>query len=298
MTGIGPELLDRIASGDPLDRRDVDVLAGSSDLTTLGMAADAARRRIQGDRATFVRVLDVTLDDLLGDRAQTPVEPSGEIRIHVGGEAPDVDALVRAVAAGTSAAPGTPLTLGPLEEIAAVCGRSAWSLAAVLRVLASAGMDAVSQVALHSDVRAWLAECADAGVPVARLVRDHGGEIDRALLAEVDALGQSGVVRAFAPLPRRLDGIHPSTGYDDVRSVALARLTVGSIRHIQVDWSLYGPKLAQVALTFGADDIDAVPPVGVQDLGRRRATVEEVRRNIVAASLKPVERNARFEELA
>jgi 2-iminoacetate synthase ThiH len=47
-----------------------------------------------------------------------------------------------------------------------------------------------------------------------------------------------------------------------------------------------------VALTFGADDLDDVPAVDDLSLGPRRATIEEVRRNIQAAGLLPVERNA------
>ena len=60
---------------------------------------------------------------------------------------------------------------------------------------------------------------------------------------------------------------------------------------MQVDWQLYGPKLAQVALTFGADDVDGVSAVDDMRLGRRRAPLEEIRRNIVAASGEPVERD-------
>jgi aminodeoxyfutalosine synthase len=103
------------------------------------------------------------------------------------------------------------------------------------------------------------------------------------------------VVRAFAPLPRRLNRLAPTTGYDDVRRVALARLLIENVPSIQVDWTLYGPKLAQVALTVGADDVDAVSPVDDNALGRRRATVEDVRRNIEAAGQEPVERDGRFD---
>ncbi len=77
-----------------------------------------------------------------------------------------------------------------------------------------------------------------------------------------------------------------------MKRVALARVIADNIQTIQVDWSLYGPKLAQVALTFGADDLDDVPAVDDLSLGPRRATIEEVRRNIQAAGLVPVERNA------
>jgi aminodeoxyfutalosine synthase len=86
----------------------------------------------------------------------------------------------------------------------------------------------------------------------------------------------------------------PTTGYDDVKRVALARLFVENIPSIQVDWALYGPKLAQVALTMGADDLDGVTALDDMPDGRRRAPLEEVWRNIRAAGLTPVERDARF----
>ena len=103
------------------------------------------------------------------------------------------------------------------------------------------------------------------------------------------------VIRTFAPLPRTLNPAVPTTGYDDVKRVALARLIVDNIASIQVDWSLYGPKLAQVALTVGADDVDAVSAEDDMSEGRRRAPLEEIRRNIRAASQEPIERNGRFD---
>ena len=45
----------------------------------------------------------------------------------------------------------------------------------------------------------------------------------------------------------------------------------------------YGPKLAQVALTFGADHLDRVSAIDDAALGRRRTPVEDVKRNIAAA---------------
>ena len=78
---------------------------------------------------------------------------------------------------------------------------------------------------------------------------------------------------------------------------ALARVVVDNVPSIQVDWSLYGPKLAQVALTMGADDVDGVSPLE-GDLGRRRSPIEEIRANIVAAGLEPVERTATGEPRA
>ena len=80
-------------------------------------------------------------------------------------------------------------------------------------------------------------------------------------------LSQSAAFRAFAPLPRQSVST-PTTGFDDVKAVALARLLVRDVPSIQVDWPLYGPKLAQVGLTVGADDVDGVAAHDWGVLGR------------------------------
>src|SRR5262249_29820252 len=103
------------------------------------------------------------------------------------------------------------------------------------------------------------------------------------------------VIRAFAPLPRQVNPAVPTTGYDDVKRVALARLIVTNIPSIQVDWQLYGPNLPQAALTVGEDAVDAVSAKDDAPHGPRRAPLKEIRRNIRAASQDPVERNGRFD---
>jgi aminodeoxyfutalosine synthase len=146
------------------------------------------------------------------------------------------------------------------------------------------------------DPLAAIAAARDAGLHVRRLtVRNL---IDSARLETVQRArviqAEIGGIRAFAPLPRAIAPAHPSTGYDDVRQVAMARLVLDNVESIQVDWLLYGPKLAQVALAMGADDVDGVSPFE-GDLGRRRSPIEEIRGNIRAAGLEPVERNGFFE---
>ena len=69
------------------------------------------------------------------------------------------------------------------------------------------------------------------------------------------------------------------------------------IPSIQVDWPLYGPKLAQVGLIVGADDIDGVVASEPGTLGPRRTALED-RGNIRAAGLEPVERDGQFVRLA
>ena len=51
---------------------------------------------------------------------------------------------------------------------------------------------------------------------------------------------------------------HPATGPDYLRMVALARLVLDNITHVQAGWVTEGPDLAQLALVFGADDFGGV----------------------------------------
>ena len=162
-----------------------------------------------------------------------------------------------------------------------------------LEIVAEAPIDRVP------DAAAAIRAARDAGVQVPRLTVHQaaaGGDLRFVTLAR-DIQSSVGGVRAFAPLPRVSSVAQPSTGCDDVKQVAVARLLADNIESIQVDWQLYGPKLAQVALTMGADDVDAVSPEDETGEGRRRAPLEEIRRNIRAASQEPVERNGRFEIL-
>jgi 2-iminoacetate synthase ThiH len=134
-----------------------------------------------------------------------------------------------------------------------------------------------------------------AGLPATRLTVSHPAEDKSALLSRVRAvLPGHPSIRRFSPLPRVAPLDRPTTGYEDVRMVAVSRLVLGGAGGagalpIEIDWSLYGPKLAQVALMFGADHLDAVPATSDPARGPRRATVEDVERNIRAAGFEPRE---------
>ncbi len=133
----------------------------------------------------------------------------------------------------------------------------------------------------------------DAGIAVRclSLQKPITGERTDFLLTLRSIVEQFPAIETVAPLPREQSIAVPTTGYDDVRAVALVRLALPSIRNIQVDWAQYGPKLAQVALTFGANDLDRVSTIDDASLGRRRTSVEDVRRNIAAAGFTAIERS-------
>jgi aminodeoxyfutalosine synthase len=54
----------------------------------------------------------------------------------------------------------------------------------------------------------------------------------------------------------RLNVIHETTGDADLREIAVARLLLDNIPHIKAYWVMIGPGLAQVGLSYGANDLD------------------------------------------
>jgi aminodeoxyfutalosine synthase len=203
---------------------------------------------------------------------------------------------IREVVGAAGQTPVSGYSLSDLEQLAAA---EQLPLRGLLEELKLAGLELIAQAPFDRlrDPRLAIEEVNIAGLSLARLTIDALPSADiPALYRRIAALQYDvGVIHAFAPLPRSINPAVPTTGYDDVRRVALARLFIANIPSIQVDWSLYGPKLAQVALTVGADDIDAVSPFDDNSQGRRRAPREEVERNVRAASLDPVERDGRFD---
>lgn len=81
------------------------------------------------------------------------------------------------------------------------------------------------------------------------------------LLALREAQDETGGFLCFIPLafhPKNtgLEGVAPTGGVEDLRNIAVARLLLDNFPHIKAYWVMLGPKVAQIALSFGADDLD------------------------------------------
>ena len=301
MTTVLDDIGARVAAGQTLTAADADALAQTRDLIALGVVAHEARRRRHGARTTFVRVAEVRFDGPLPAQSASFPSSAGEVRLV--GTAASVAAALNAVRAVAAAAGGRPVSGASVADLEALAAAERADLRDVARELRAAGLELVADAPIDrlTDAAGPIEVLLGAGLRVARLTVDTLREPDRLTIlrrarAVQAALGPKRSVRAFAPLPRTTEG-QPTTGYDDIRQVALARILVDNVPSIQVDWTLYGPKLAQVALTFGADDLDGVSALDTLGLGARRAPLAEVRRNIRAASLEPVERDGRFDVL-
>ncbi len=76
-----------------------------------------------------------------------------------------------------------------------------------------------------------------------------------------------------------------ATGVEYLKTVALSRLFLDDVPHIQGSTKLFGLKVAQVSLRFGADDLELAEGV---------VTEEELRRLIREAGFVPKQRDALF----
>jgi aminodeoxyfutalosine synthase len=47
-----------------------------------------------------------------------------------------------------------------------------------------------------------------------------------------------------------------TTGFDDLKTLAISRLMLDNFDHIKAYWVMLGEKIAQVSLNFGVDDLD------------------------------------------
>ncbi|MBS3956502.1 MAG: aminofutalosine synthase MqnE [Clostridiales bacterium] len=61
---------------------------------------------------------------------------------------------------------------------------------------------------------------------------------------------------AFHPANTELADLPGTTGFDDLKTLAISRLMLDNIPHIKAFWIMVGLKVAQLATAFGVDDID------------------------------------------
>jgi aminodeoxyfutalosine synthase len=104
---------------------------------------------------------------------------------------------------------------------------------------------------------------------------------------------------AFHPKNTELAALTKTSGIEDLKNIAVARLFLDNFPHIKAYWVMVGTKLAQIALSFGADDMDGTVKEEVithmagadteQALGS-----DQLRRLILEAGRRPVERDTLY----
>ena len=282
--------MDVVNAGTRMSAADITELASTPDILQLGMLADASRRRLHGARVTYVRVASCDFDKSFSEAV-----PPAAREVRITGAPPTLAVALSAVASARAVA-GERAVSGfswlDVERLAE--GR----MARALGELRGKGLDALGEIPMDrvGDLDAAVEQLTGAGYQYVRLTIEKMPAVERPalLLRAAELQDRYSAIQAINPLPSSLQAFRPTTGYEDVKMVAIARLAAPNVPTIQVDWRRYGPKLAQVALTFGADDLDGVSASDEAPDGRRRAPLEEVRRNIQAAGFSPAERDGRF----
>jgi aminodeoxyfutalosine synthase len=117
---------------------------------------------------------------------------------------------------------------------------------------------------------------------------------------------KTGGFQAFIPLayhPRNteMQGGYTS-GIDDLRTIAVSRLVLDNFAHIKAYWIMFGEKISQLALRFGADDIDGTIieekiTHSAGGLTGGQMTVDQLVDLIRKAGRVPVERDSFYKKL-
>src|SRR5437899_2227425 len=155
------------------------------------------------------------------------------------------------------------------------------SVVETLRELKAAGLDSLTgggAEIFRKEVRSAIAkgkESAEEYLDVHRMWHGMGGRSTctmlyghvESLADRVDHLCQLRALQdethgfvGFVPLPYQPENNeipvkHPPTGFDALRTIAVSRIYLDNFDHLTAYWVGMGPKLAQVALSYGADDL-------------------------------------------
>jgi aminodeoxyfutalosine synthase len=113
---------------------------------------------------------------------------------------------------------------------------------------------------------------------------------------------QTFIPLAFHPDNTQLAHIRKPSGMMDLKTMAIGRLMLDNFPHIKAYWVMLGIKTAQIALSFGADDLDGtvVHEKIYHEAGSdapQELTVTEIRRLIEEAGRVPVERDTLYHEV-
>jgi aminodeoxyfutalosine synthase len=125
-------------------------------------------------------------------------------------------------------------------------------------------------------------------------LREHQAESFRSRPAHFNCV----IPLSFIPKGSAVSHIPGPSGLESLRTLALSRLMCHNIPHLKAFWIMQTPKLAQVSLNWGVDDIDGT--VIYYDITKRQGTthqeltVDKLKRLILEAGGEPVERDTLY----
>ena len=261
-----------------------------------------------------------------------PAAGDGSTELHiVGGVDPDLPLAyyVDMIAGLRERHPSVCIQALTAAEIAHLADASGMTDAEVLAKLKDAGLTAlpgggaevfstrVRQLVCPDKISGerWLSASRDAhrlGIPTnATMLYGHVETLEERIEHFVrlrEAQDETGGFLCFIPLPfhpenTAMADLRRTSSIDDLKTFAMARLMLDNFPHIKAFWIMTGVKLAQIALAYGADDMNGTVveerithAAGAET--PQQITVSEIRRLILEAGRTPVERDTLYNRIA
>ncbi len=354
---------DKVQAGQRLDHADGLALYATADLLGLGLLADFANRRRNGDRVFFsanqhlnptnVCVLRATcvfcsfartpkeegaytrsLDEVYAEAEQARGAPTTEFHI-VGGLHPKLrlsyyTEMLRGLKARH---PQVHIKALTAVEIAHLARIEKTTEREVLLALKEAGLTSLpggGAEVFSTAVRATIAERKLTGeewIRVHRTAHELGIPTNCTMLyghveTPADRLEHLAMLRSlqdktggfltYIPLAYHPDHNElgeelgrvgtATTGYEDLKNIAIGRLFLDNIPHVKTHWPMVTPALSQVALSFGCDDVEGtvVYERVYHEAGARTEmamSYAQLVGLIRGAGRRPVERNSLYQPI-
>ena len=352
---------ERVAEGRRLDAADARALYGTADLLGLGLLADAANRRRNGDRVYFsanqhinptnICILRNTctfcsfarmpkeeggytrsLDEVFAEAAQATGSPTREFHI-VGGLHPKLRLayytdMIRGL---KERHPGVHVKALTAVEIAHLARIERTTEREVLIAMKEAGLTSLpggGAEVFSTAVRATIAErkltgtewlrvhrvAHELGIPTnCTMLYGHVETIDdriEHLSMLRDLQDETGGFLTYIPLAYHTENNElgaelgrvgtATTGYEDLKAIAVGRLFLDNIPHVKTHWPMVTPFMSQIALSFGCDDVEGT--VVFERIYHQAGARTQMHMHyaelvglIRGAGKRPVERNSLYE---
>ena len=129
-------------------------------------------------------------------------------------------------------------------------------------------------------------------------LRDHQDESIRSRKARFNCI----IPLPFIPTGSELADLPGPSGLTNLKTLAISRLMLDNFDHVKAFWIMQTPKLSQVALDWGVNDLDGT--VVYYDITKRdgasthqELTVDKIKRMISEAGCTPIERDTLYNEV-
>lgn len=271
---------EKVLADQSLDRGDVVALLASHDILALGWLANQVREHRHGPRTAFTVHTFVT-----GPADEYIVAGDDFSRVLIGVENLRKEHARAHIAAYTveqlAADPARARDLRQAGADSLIGDGAEVFHPAIRKILWRPAVSLVQRTAAHDAARA-----AGLQAPLYLMQRHQSPEkaADEIIsLRKHDA--ENFASFSFPPDVSTSPHLAVTTGMQEMKYIAVARLALGNISHIRAYAQMLGPKLVQLALRFGASELDGTP----LEQGAEEALKRELAREITVAGREPRE---------